>query len=305
VATTRLLSGEADWILETGPDQAATINEAAGYRAASRALDRQWGILFNVRPDRLYFDFLARRAFAQCIDHEGLATALDDERHVAVAPYTAESWALAESSVRPRDVAAANAQLDEAGWEMAPDGVRVRDGVRLSSTIAVRPTAIHLFTFANEAREQLIECGIELIVEELDLTGNTMLDQLQWPNEFDTLLWQRTLTPDPDSAVRVFESSRITSDENQADENPSGFRSDLVDHLVATARESHDPKQRAEDYAEVQDELTKLLPYWPLWYDSATAAVSDRLRGPDGPIDPSRSRYDWNIARWSFATDIE
>ena len=42
-----------------------------------------------------------------------------------------------------------------AGWLPAEDGVRARDGRRLSSTIAVRPTSVDLFTFANEAAEQL------------------------------------------------------------------------------------------------------------------------------------------------------
>lgn len=301
VATTRLLSGEADWVLELGPEEAALVNEAPGYTAASRPLDRQWGILFNVRPDHLYFDQLVRRAFAQCIDHEGLATALDEGRHVAFAPYTADSWALSESSVVARDVAAANANLEQAGWQLAVDGIRVREGERLSSTIAVRPTAVHLFTFANQAAEQLKECGIELVVEELDLTGNTMLDQLQYPNEFDTLLWQRTLTPDPDSAVRVFETSRITTEENQADENPSGFTSALVDFRIAKARETLEPAERLEDYAEAQAELSKLIPYWPLWYDSATAAVSDRITDADGSVDPGRPRYAWDISAWEMA----
>jgi ABC-type transport system substrate-binding protein len=308
VATTRLLSGEADWVLELGLEEAAIVNDASGYVAASRPLDRQWGVLFNVRPDRLYFDGRARRAFALCLDHEGLATSLDAGRPVAVAPYTAESWALAGSTATDRDaterdVAEANTMLEDAGWQMAVDGVRVREGVRLSSTIAVRPTAVDLFTFANEAAEQLKECGIELIVEELDLTGNTMLDQLQYPNDFDTLLWQRTLTPDPDSAVRVFESSRITTKDNQADENPSGFRSDLIDHLVASARASHDEAQRSEDYAQIQAELSASIPYWPLWYDSATSAVSDRLSDKDGPIDPSTARYDWDISSWTLTPD--
>lgn len=303
VATTRLLEGEADWVLELGPEQATVVNDAPGYVAASRPLDRQWGVLFNVRPGRVYSDRDARRAFAQCIDHRGLATARDRERHIAWAPYTAESWALAPSTVLERDVDAANALLDQAGWQMGEDGVRVRDDARLSSTIAVRPTAVDLFTFANEAAEQLKDCGIELVVEELDLTGNTMLDQLQYPNAFDTLLWQRMLTPDPDSAVRVFESSRITTEENQADENPSGFRSDLLDFLVASARESHDMPERAEEYATVQKELSALIPYWPLWYDSTTSAVSGRLSDEDGPIDPAAAGYAWDISSWMLEPD--
>ena len=303
-ATTKLLSGEADWILDATPEQVEIIDRSPGFRAASHAEDRQYGVLFNVRPGRIYFDVRTRRAFAECIDQEALATALDPERHLATTPYTATSWAKPEVPVRPRDIEAANAWLEDAGWHMATDGIRMRDdGTRLSSTIAVRPTSVDLFTFANQAVEQLKECGIELIVEELDLTGDAMLTQLTWPNDFDTIMWSRWLGPDPDSAVRAFESSRITTEQNQADENPSGFTSELVDHHVAAARSTLDIDERIAAYAAVEDELQTLIPYWPLWYDSEISAVSDRLRDADGPIDPSRSRYDWDIASWSFATD--
>jgi peptide/nickel transport system substrate-binding protein len=202
-------------------------------------------------------------------------------------------------------VAAATALLDGAGWAPGVDGIRVRDGQRLSTTIAVRPTSVDQFTFANEAAEQLAECGIELLVEELDLTGGTMLDQLLWPNDFDTLLMARPLGPDPDSAVRSFESSRITTAENQADANPSGFTSSLVDHLISAARETLDPAERAEAYAGVQDVLSDDVPYWPLWYESNVSAISSRVQGPDGPLDPSRSRYDWDVSSWRLGSDEE
>ncbi len=168
----------------------------------------------------------------------------------------------------------------------APTASGSATGQRLSTTIAVRPTSVDQFTFANEAAEQLAECGIELLVEELDLTGGTMLDQLLWPNDFDTLLMARPLGPDPDSAVRSFESSRITTAENQADANPSGFTSSLVDHLISAARETLDPAERAEAYAGVQDVLSDDVPYWPLWYESNVSALSTRVQGPDGPARP-------------------
>ena len=185
-------------------------------------------------------------------------------------------------------MAAANALLEAAGWPVGADGVRVRDGRRLSSTIAVRPTSVDLFTFANEAAEQLSDCGIELIVEELDLTGDTMLEQLLWPNDFDTLLLTRMLGPDPDSAVRAFESSRIITEENQADANPSGFTSSLADHLIKTARETLDQDERVAAYAGVHELIEADVPYWPLWYQSAVSALSSRVQGPDGRHRPVR-----------------
>ncbi len=307
IATTQLLNGAADWILEARSDQVDVIDSADGYRAAPRPTDIQYGVLFNVRPDRVYFDNAARRAFVECIDHEGLALALDDERPLATTPYTATSWARPEGlSLTERDVEAANRDLEMAGWQMAADGVRVRaDGTRLSTSIAVRPTNVDLFTFANAATEQLAECGIELTVDELDLTGGDMLNQLRYPNDFDTLMWTRWLGTDPDTAVRAFESSRMTTKDNVADENPSGFSSELVDYHVAAARGTMDEEERAASYASVNEEIEKLIPYWPLWYESETSAVSDRLRDKDGPVDPAGSRYDWDISSWSFKPQDE
>ena len=302
---TRLLGGDADWVLEIPDELKSAVTDVPRIRAAARPLDVQFGIIFNVRPNWVYFDVSTRRAFAMCLDQTALATHLDADRSIATTPYTATSWALPEASPPPRDVAAATALLDTAGWLVGADGVRARDGQRLSTTIAVRPTSIDLFTFANEAAEQLAECGIELVVEELDLTGGTMLDQLLWPNDFDTLLLARPLGPDPDSAVRAFELSRITTAENQADANPSGFTSSLVDHLISAARETLDPVQRAEDYAGVQDVIHDDVPYWPLWYDSAVSAISERVQGPDGPLDPAASRYDWIVSSWRLGADEE
>jgi peptide/nickel transport system substrate-binding protein len=305
VAVTRLLSGEADWILEVGPELDEAVMGIEGISAAARPLDVQYGILFNVRPERVYFDREARRAFALCLDHEGLATRMDAARPVATTPYAPGSWALPAVEPEARDVAEAMALLDTAGWLPGEDGVRTRDGRRLSTTIAVRPTSVDLFTFANEASEQLAECGIELSVEELDLTGDTMLEQLLWPNDFDTLLLVRPLGPDPESAVRTFESSRITSEENQADANPSGFTSALADHLISAARVSLDRVERAEAYAGIQELLAQDVPYWPLWYESATSALSKRVRDADGPIDPSAAHYDWDVAGWSLSPSDE
>ena len=299
VAATRLLTGEADWVLQVGSAQVASLTGVPDVRVGERPLPVQRGILFNVRPDRVYFDAAARRAFGLCLDREGLATQLDEHRPVARAPYRAASWALPTIAPDARDVDAATAALDAAGWRPGTDGIRARDGVRLSSSIAVRPSRTDLLTFAYAAAEQLADCGIELTVEELDLTGETMLQQLEWPNDFDTLLLSRPLGADPDTDVHAFESSRRTTERNQADANAGGFTSELADHLIADARTTLDETERAAAYAELQGLLEENVPYWPLWYDSAVSALSARVTDAAGTIDPSLERFAWDVARWS------
>ena len=299
VSATRLLTGEADWVLQVGPEQIRTLDGVPGVRIAERPLPVQRGILFNVRPKRVYFDAAARRAFGLCLDRETLATQLDADRPVARDPYRSASWARPEVPAATRDVATATKTLDAAGWRPGSDGIRVKDGVRLASTIAIRPSRADLLAFGYGAAEQLAECGIELTVVELDLTGDTMLDQLRWPNDFDTLLLARQLGTDPDTDVVAFESSRKTTEKNQADANAGGFTSELADHLIADARTSLDEADRTAAYAELQGLLDENAPYWPLWYDSAVSAVSSRVRDGVGMIDPSLERFAWDVGRWS------
>ena len=139
VSATRLLTGEADWVLQVGPEQVRTLDGVPGVRIAERPLPVQRGILFNVRPKRVYFDAAARRAFGLCLDRETLATQLDADRPVARDPYRSASWARPEVPAATRDVATATKTLDAAGWRPGPDGIRVKDGVRLASTIADPP----------------------------------------------------------------------------------------------------------------------------------------------------------------------
>jgi ABC-type transport system substrate-binding protein len=301
VSATRLRTGEADWVLEVGPEQVVSLSAVPGIEVAERPLPVQRGILFNVRPDHVYFDAVARRAFGLCLDRDALATQLDAKRPLASDPYRAASWAHPELPTATRDVAAATAALDAAGWRPGADGIRMKDGVRLSSSIAIRPSRADLLAFGYAAADQLKECGIELTVEELDLTGDTMLDQLRWPNDFDTLLLARQLGADPDTDVIAFESSRRTTEQNQADANAGGFQSELADHLIADARTTLDEAERTAAYSQLQGLLEENVPYWPLWYDSSVSALSSRVTDGGATIDPSQERFAWDVGRWSVS----
>ena len=43
------------------------------------------------------------------------------------------------------------------------------------------------------------------------------------------------------------------------------------------------------------------MPYWPLWYRVRGERALRARPGPDGPVDPSAARYDWDVSSWSLA----
>jgi peptide/nickel transport system substrate-binding protein len=180
------------------------------------------------------------------------------------------------------------------------DGIYQKAGTRLSSSIAVRPSRADLVQFADAAAQQLAECGIELEVQQLDLTGDLLVTQLQWPNDFDTVLISRDLAPDPDGDMISYETSHATSAENPADANAGGYSSPAADALIAQARGLTSLEARQPLYAQLQAMLAADVPDYPIWYDGATSAISTRISTPNGPVDPSAPRFWWNIGSWTL-----
>jgi ABC-type transport system substrate-binding protein len=178
----------------------------------------------------------------------------------------------------------------------------VRDGHRLSSTIALRSSQVELLTMLRAVASQLRDCGIELDIEDLDVTGDQLLDQMRWPNDFDTLLTLRSTGVDPDADLIAFEGSHATSADQEIDANPGGFSSKGVDRRIAEARHTLDQHARGQLYREVQDLLASEAPAWWVWYDSGWSAIADRVRTRDGGrVDPSRPRYEQDARDWTLA----
>jgi ABC-type transport system substrate-binding protein len=302
VAATQLATGEVDWDLDVGADQLPTLEGVAGIAVGARPLATQRTIVFNVRPGRLYAGDAERQAFSLCLDRQALANAASGGSAIlAETPTAAGSWAMDQPPEPERNVNQAVSLLMGDGWQRGADGIFARGEQRLSSSIAVRPSRPDLLAFANGAALQLADCGIELQVQQLDLTGDLLLTQLQWPNDFDTVLLSRSLGVDPDADVQAFEGSHATSAENPADANPGGYDSVDADQLIATARAAVDADQRRTAYAQLESLLTRDVPAWPIWYDAGWSALSDRLTRAARSIDVSQPHFWWDLDGWSLA----
>jgi ABC-type transport system substrate-binding protein len=302
VAATLLRTGELDWLPEAGSDQEEVLATSDGIVAARHALPVQRTIVFNTRPGHPYEDVRARQAFDRCLDRVALVEEATGGAAIPALGWSAPgSWAFPAGTSRARDVAAATALLEDAGWTIGTDGVRHKGGTRLTSEIAIRSSRADLVAFAQAAADSLRDCGIELVVTDLDLTGGLLVRQLQWPNPFDTVLISRPMGVDPDADMEAYAGDHATSEDNPADANPGGYTSETVDGLLAQARVMVAPSTRADLYEQVDGALDADLPAWPIWYDTALAALSDRVRDAAGSaIDPSEPRYAWDVASWSL-----
>jgi ABC-type transport system substrate-binding protein len=303
-AATALKTGDVDWLPDVSPDEVPSLEDDPAVRVAGRPGNLYRAIVFNVRPGRVYADPATRGAFARCLDKQALVGDATSGRATAAwSPTSPASWAYRRSDQLPAvSKAAAEALLERAGWRRGGDGIYARRGQRLTSQIYVRPSRADQLAFAQAASEQLARCGIELRVSELGFSGDVLLRQVGWPNDFDTYLAENPIGLDPATDFGMFQSSRITSQANPGDANFGGWSSAQADKLIREAAANLRGSQRAALYSQLQDLLARDLPLYPLWYETSYAGVSRRVAREGGPIDPAAPYYSWDADRWILSS---
>lgn len=133
----------------------------------------------------IFSEISVRRALAMAIDRPALCDniffGLIDPAYGPLSAETPGYWKGVEAYYKP-DAKAAMTLLDQAGWKPGPDGIRVKDGKRLSGFYGAPPplepdTAIEIQAVAKRV-------GIELKVETITFARN---QQLVFDNAFDAL----------------------------------------------------------------------------------------------------------------------
>ncbi len=103
----------------------------------------------------------------------------------------------------PYDPKAAAALLDEAGWKPGPDGIRVKDGQRL--TVHYHAISVIEPDTAVEVQAQLKKIGFDIDVEVITLAKR---DEIAMNNQ-DNLQTLRWLSGDPSCLEVMFHSRNI------------------------------------------------------------------------------------------------
>jgi peptide/nickel transport system substrate-binding protein len=302
-AATALQSGQVDWLPSVAPEVVPVLEADPALVVAGRPSDAERAIVFNVRKGRPYADPTARQAFARCLDRDAMVAATLAERGLPASTLVAPgSWAAKTTKPKAADPKAARKLLEAAGYTAGPDGIYVRDDLRLASEIIIRPGRAELAALMDAVSDALAACGIELRVREVPFSPDLILPQLEWPNLFDTYLMTLALGVDPAIDLGWLAGSRVTTEANPGDANFGGWRDEKTDALLTAGETTSAEDKRRSSYLELQERLAELVPAWPLAYEAAYAAVSSRLTGRDGaPIDPSRPEYERGVLDWHLA----
>lgn len=260
-------------------------------------------IAFNLREGRIYSDKNLRKAFTMCIDHQRTVQVATEGQGVPVkANVPPASWAFnADLPDYVLDVTAAKGLIESSGWTLGGDGVYQKDGERLSTDLYVRAGQPQRVAFAQLARDQLLECGININVVEADFS-TVLLPLLSFPNNFDTYFGGWSSSTDPDD-FSIFHSSKIVTRERPDDNNFPGWDNAEADRLLEEGRTTLDQDERRRIYLEFQEVINEDVPYYFLWSDQLASGLSKDITSPqleEDIQDPSKLYY-WSFDSWHVA----
>lgn len=269
-----LLSGGIEVDGPLAPSQAGRVEEADGVELQSFPWRQFTYIGWNTRRPQ-FADAAVRRALTMAIDREAIVEAvLEGHGSVASGPIPPWHQLAPELSPLPHDPAGAAAALEAAGWTDADgDGVREKNGVRLSFDLLTNQRSPIYGDVARIIQSDLREVGVEAIPR-----------LLEWQNvlashrgrDFDAVLTNWVLDSFRVDPRPLFHSSQVEI-ENSA--NRSSYANPVADSLMDLGARTTDEARAAEIWAEFARVLQEDQPFTFMFWQEELAGVSRRLAG--------------------------
>lgn len=260
-------------------------------------------VIAEQEANELFSDQRVRRAFQHAINlDEIMEKAVLGEGTIMAANELPSSWALnPDLAPIPHDPEAAAALLDEAGWVLGDDGIRVcqgcgtaEDGTRFSFELLTNEGNTRRGQIGELVQDHLGALGIEVIFTAIDF--NQLLEIMD-AQTYDALIlgWSNGYPIDPD------QTTLFTSD---GDVVGSGFNfvsytNPEIDRLMLEAKTVPGcaVEDRAALYHQIQEILQNDQPYLWLFAQGGFYAANAAVEG----FGPYPNEMYWNVETWSVA----
>ncbi len=315
-----LETGEFDyaWNLQLAPDVLAHMAAAGKGQVVSGFGSSVERIIINLtdpspdlgetratkaNPHPFLSDINVRKALSMSIDRAllteiGYGTTGKPTCNVLPAPAIYASTA--NDACLIQDMAGAKALLDDAGWVMADDGVRAKDGVRLSVLYQTSTNAVRQ-DYQALIKQWWEELGVEVELRNIsasvffgsdpgsdDTFQKFFADVQMFTNNFSGT--------DPESYMANWQCNQAPSPENQwQGGNIPRFCSAEYDALVAEMAVTGDIDKRIELAKAMNDMLMQDFVMLPITHRSDVSAHSNSLGGVRMNVWDSET---WNVADW-------
>lgn len=259
-------SNQADLVRGIAPSDEEQII-ASGAQILPAALGVGGGTQIFARPDHpLLTDERVRKALQIGYDREAIVSTVLSESYIpAKSSLNAGSFGfLDQSDAIAFDQDAAAELLDDAGWVIGDDGIRTKDGQRLSLVVSGSAQGPAIKRVFELVAQQLKEIGVELDISKVG-------DQAFWVSS-------QTDPEVPLFSVRIPTPDSLLSLSAQAKDYLLLKGSDKAfETLLTDTSATVDDAARASLFGEIQDYLSETGYSLPLYDEVQVFAASDRV----------------------------
>ncbi|RUU28581.1 peptide ABC transporter substrate-binding protein [Mesorhizobium sp. M6A.T.Ce.TU.016.01.1.1] len=187
--------------------------------------------------------------------------------------------------------------LDDAGWVPGSDGVRVKDGVRLSfknSTTAGNHIREQAQQFIQQSYRDI---GVE--VEISNLPPAVMWGDYWMKSQFDSVVVGINFLTGSDPNTSDYLSSKSILAKGGAGQNTWQYANPEVDKLLEAGGVEFVPEKRKQAYLKIQETVRNDLPFLPIFQ---YATVRGHKSGVEGVVPNINVRIDsWDVATWYWS----
>lgn len=249
-------------------------------------------------------DNAVREAMSLLIDREAISKFVYGRSGEATANFiVAPERFVSKNTSWSFNIARANTLLDAAGWQRGPDGIRAKDGKRLSFVFSTTTSD------QRQRTQQVVKQGCDAagILLELKAVAGSIFFSSD-PGNPDTaghfytdmqMYTSPMREPDPGTFMQQFLSSEVSKKDNKwQGRNVTRYRSAEFDRLYEAASVELDPARRAALFIEMNDLVVKDIVVIPLIFRKVAAGARKGLRAPLS----TWSSYMWRISDWYIET---
>ncbi len=253
----------------------------------------------------LFQDLRVRKALAQAVNIPQMIKYIIYGRGVqSTGIFTPKMWFFdPQVKALPYDPTTARALLDQAGWKPGSDGIRVKDGKRLSFTLLANNGNEIRRDIATLVQDDLKQVGVEVKVEIYEWA--VLLKRFVNKGEFDAIVLGWGLGNDFDQYA-IWHSSQTHPEEL----NFVDYKNPEVDHLLSDLRQEYSRPEILKLAGELQQTIYNDQPYLFLFVPESTSVLwknSYRLRQPgskagewiDSPITMTKAGWSYNM-EWFY-----
>jgi len=205
----------------------------------------------------LFQDKAVRMAIDLAVDKDALVKQFRTPKTTKLATSIAPISAYLNPALQPTkfDVEGAKKMLDDAGWKAGADGIREKDGKKLTFTLVTTTAAVRKST-AEVMLSYWKSIGADAksqFVASTALFGPWADDGILAKGKYDVAMFAFTQAVDPDGGYPLYISTGIPTDANKGVGQNRGRISDpALDKLLVDQRNTVDTAKRKESWNQIQ-----------------------------------------------------